>query len=145
MRIPKTARAGLIVAAWAAASLAGWGAGAWAQDKAAPAPKEHKSDGDQCFFARNIEGFSAPDEHTLYIRVGVSDVYRLDLTEGCPDLPFREGVGLKSVPPGDNVICSPIQAEVVYREHGIPSWCQATAIHKLTPAERTALPKKDLP
>jgi hypothetical protein len=133
------ASAGLIIAVWAAAGLAG----ARAEDKA-PA-KDGGAGADQCFFARNIEGFNAPDERTLYIRVSVSDIYRLDLTEGCPDLPFREGVGLKSVPPGDDVICSPIQAEVVYREHGIPSWCQVTAIHRLTPAERTALPKKDRP
>ena len=138
------AKAGVVAASvLAIAGLAG--AGAWAQDKPAAKAGDGKPGDNTCFFARDIEGFNAPDEHTLYIRVSVRDIYRLDLTEGCPDLTFREGIGLKSVPPGDNFICSPIQAEVVYREHGVPSWCQVTAIHKLTPAEAAALPKKDVP
>ena len=110
-----------------------------ADDKAASSsPRE-------CFYSHNINGFNAPDEQTLYIRVGVKDYYRLDLTTGCTGLSFRESIGLKTTPPGDNFICDPIQAEVVFNDHRIPAECQVTAIHKLTDAEFAALPKKERP
>lgn len=98
----------------------------------------------QCFYVRNINGFNAPNDRTLYIRVGVNEVYRLDLMVDCTGMSFRQGLGIRSTP-GDPWICSPIQAEIVYREHGIPSRCPVSAIHKLTPDELAALPKRDRP
>ena len=102
------------------------------------------STGDQCFAKRNIEGFQAPDNRTVYIRVGVSDVYKLDLMFDCTGLAFRQGFGLESTP-GDPWICKPIQATVIYREGGIAMRCPVSAIHKLSPAELDALPKRDRP
>jgi hypothetical protein len=104
-----------------------------------------KSGGDQCFARREIAGFRAPNDRTVYVRVGVSDVYRFDLMGDCAGLSFREDIGLQSVPGGDPWICKPIQATVVYREQGIPSVCPVSAIHKLTPEEFAALPKRDGP
>ena len=100
--------------------------------------------GNQCFYTRNINGFQAPDDRTVYIRVGVRDIYRLSLMVGCTGLTFRQGIGLESTP-GDSWICSPIQATVVYRDTGIRNRCPVSDIHKLTPAEIAALPKRDLP
>jgi hypothetical protein len=100
--------------------------------------------GNQCFYTRNINGFHAPNDHTLYVRVGVNDIYRLDLMTDCTGLTFRQGIGLESTP-GDPWICSAIQATVVYRDTGIRNICPVNSIHKLTPAEITALPKRDLP
>ena len=99
----------------------------------------------ECFNVRELNGFNAPNDHTLFISTGVHEVFRLDLTGGCNDLSFRQDIGLKSVPPGDSFICSPMQAEVVYGDHGFPERCQVTAMHKLTPEEYAALPKKDRP
>lgn len=98
----------------------------------------------QCFYTRNINGFQASDDHTLYIRVGVRDIYRLDLMTDCQGLTFRQGIGLESTP-GDPWICSAIQATVVYRDTGIRNRCPVSNIHKLTPDEIAALPKRDLP
>ncbi len=103
-----------------------------------------RSGGEQCFFRSNINGFIAPNDHTVYIRVGVRDIYRLDLMSDCTGLSFRQGIGLESTP-GDPQICSAIQATIVYRDTGIPNRCPVSAIHKLTPAEIAALPKRDLP
>jgi hypothetical protein len=100
--------------------------------------------GGQCFYTRNINGFQAPNDHTVYIRVGVSDIYRLDLMTDCTGLSFRQGFGLESTP-GDPWICSAIQATVVFRDTGIRNRCPVSAIHKLTPAEIAALPKRYLP
>ncbi len=98
----------------------------------------------QCFYTRNINGFRATNDHTLYIRVGVRDIYRLDLMNDCTGLTFRQGLGLESTP-GDPWICSAIQATVVYRDTGIRNRCPVSNIHKLTPEEIAALPKRDLP
>jgi uncharacterized protein DUF6491 len=100
--------------------------------------------GDQCFLSSNINGFQAPNDHTVFIRVGVNDIYRLDLMNDCPGLSFRHGFGLKSTP-GDPWICSPIQATVVFRETGIHNRCPVSGIHRLTPPEVAALPKRYLP
>jgi hypothetical protein len=102
-----------------------------------------KSD-NQCFYTRNINGFHATDDRTLYIRVGVRDIYRLDLMNDCTSLTFRQGIGLESTP-GDPWICSAIQATVVYRDTGMRNRCPVSNIHKLTPSEIAALPKRDLP
>jgi hypothetical protein len=100
---------------------------------------------DTCFARSNVESFSAPDDHTVYLRVGVNDIYRLDLMTSCLDLTFRQGIGLEDQP-ANAFICSPLEATVVYRAAGgIPQRCPVKAIHKLTPAEVAALPKKDRP
>ena len=98
----------------------------------------------QCFLADDVNGFNAPDDHTLYIKVGVSDVYRLDLMGDCQGLRFREGIGLERTP-ASAWICSPLDATVVYHETGMAERCPVTAIHKLTKAEIEALPKRDRP
>ena len=102
------------------------------------------SHGNQCFYTRNIQGFNAPDDHTVYLRVGVRDIYRLDLMTGCTGLTFKQNIGLQSTP-GDPWICSAIQATVVYRDTGIANRCPVSNIHKLTPDEIAALPKRSLP
>ena len=98
-----------------------------------------------CFARRNVESFNAPDDHTVYLRVGVNDIYRLSLMTECLDLTFRQGIGLEDQP-ANAFICSPLEATIVYRAAGgIPQRCPVTAIHKLTPEEAAALPKKDRP
>ena len=125
---------------WLKAALIG-GAFLMAAPAAALADSTH---GDQCFLSSDVSGFRAHDDKTLYIRVGVSQVYRLDLMSNCFDLSYRERLGFEHTP-GNPWICSPLDATVVYGEHGIPSRCPVSAIHKLTPDEITALPKKDKP
>ena len=100
---------------------------------------------DACVARHNVESFNAPDDHTVYLRVGVGDIYRLDLMTSCLDLSFRQGIGLEDQP-ANAFICSPLEATVVYRAAGgIPQRCPVKAIHRLTPAEVAALPRKDRP
>lgn len=94
----------------------------------------------QCFLSRNVENFSAPDNRTVFIRVGVKDIWRLDLMNDCLDLPFRRDVGFESAG-GDPWICMPIQATVVSRVGGIPHRCPVSAMHRLTADEVVSLPK----
>jgi hypothetical protein len=97
-----------------------------------------------CFARANINGFNAPNDHTLYLRVGVNEIYRLDLMNACTGLSFRQGIGLENRP-ASPWICTPLEATVVYRSAGIGQRCPVTAIHRLTPDEVKALPKRDLP
>ena len=108
---------------------------------ASPAPAKSNQ---ACFVRRNVEGFTAPNDHTVYLRVGISEVFRLDLMNDCLDLTFRQSFGLEDRP-SSPWICSPLEATVVYRETGITQRCPVKAIHKLTPDEIKALPKRDRP
>lgn len=98
----------------------------------------------QCFLQRNINGFSAPDDRTLYVRVGVKDIWRLDLMTNCTGLTFRNSFGLQGSPTS-GWICNPLDATVRFNQPGARMRCPVSAIHKLTPEEAAALPKKDRP
>lgn len=110
---------------------------------AAPGAAADKSH-DACFARRNIESFNAPNDRTVYVRVGVDQIYRLDLMIDCTNLTFRQGIGLEDQP-ATPWICSPLEATVIYHDNGIRERCPVRAIHKLTPQEIAALPKKDRP
>src|SRR5258708_26206740 len=105
-------------------------------------PAKHSND--QCFVRRNINGFSAPNDRTVYIRVGVSDIWRLDLMTECTGLSFRTAFGLEARP-ATAWICSPLDATLICRQARIRQRCPVSAMHRLTPGEIAALPKRDRP
>jgi hypothetical protein len=97
-----------------------------------------------CFVTRNISSFSAPNDRTVYVRVGVRDFYRLDLMGDCTGISFRNRLALKSAP-GSSWICSPLDVTVINTQMGSNQRCPVTAITRLTPDEVAALPKRDRP
>jgi hypothetical protein len=107
-------------------------------------PASRSTSSQSCFYDRDISNFNAVSDSTVYLRVGVSKVYRLDLMSPCTGLTYRQRVGIKTTP-GSRWICSPLDAEVVYSDNGFPQRCPVTGLHALTPAEVAALPKKDRP
>ncbi|HWF00698.1 MAG TPA: DUF6491 family protein [Caulobacteraceae bacterium] len=115
-----------------------WAAAAIALAGPTAARKPHAAD--QCFLASNVQNFSAPDTRTVYIRVGVNDIWRLDLMTECLDLPFREHLGFERAG-SDPWICHPLQATIVSREAGVPQRCPVASMHRLTPEAVAALPK----
>ena len=123
------------VALAAAASLLALGAtAAGAADRPAHA--------DQCFWARNVTSFAAPDDHTVYVRVNQRDVFRLDLMIACPDVDWNQRVALRSSHGAGGSICSPLDAEIISHATGIGRQrCPVKALTKLTPAEVATLPK----
>jgi hypothetical protein len=124
-------RFGLAAFALATAALAASSAGA----QTPPRPQQ------QCLYVHNINGFNAPDDHTIYVREGVNDVWRLDLMTDCTGLSFDQRFRLRSAG-GDPWICEAIQAEVSVRDVGGPQRCEVSGLHKLTPDEVAALPKR---
>jgi len=108
--------------------------------KAQPKPREQQS----CFYVHDITNFVSNDDKTLYFSVNNRDVYRIDMVNSCPELSFRQTVNLHSTPGGSSV-CSAIQLSLSFREDGIRSQCLIDDLHRLTPAEVAALPKRDRP
>ena len=97
-----------------------------------------------CFLQRNINGFSAPNDRTVYVRVGVKEIWRLDLMNDCTGLTFRNSFGLQGSPTSP-WICNPLDATVRFHEPGARMICPVSAIHRLTAEEAAALPKRDRP
>ncbi len=121
----------------AGAALIASGTGQPAAAAKPPAPKR------ECFDKDFVSGFSAPNEDTVYVTVGAHEVWRLDLATSCPDVDFRQRVGLKTH--GSPWVCSGLDVEVVAPSSVGPNRCMVRSIHKMTQAEIDALPKKDRP
>jgi len=114
---------------------------------AAPMAANAASKGDEgrsCFYSRNISSWSPAGKDTVNIRVGVNDYYRLGLLGACPDIDWTQTIGLESR--GSDWICSGLDVTVIVPRTTIgPQRCAATNLHKLTPTEVAALPKKQKP
>jgi hypothetical protein len=111
-----------------------------AEPPSRPAPAA----GQQCFYARNISNYIAASDRLIYLRVGVNDVYRLDLMMDCPELSFRQNIEFQRAERGSN-ICSAIDLTVTYRQNGARRICPVSEMRKLSPEEVAALPKRDRP
>lgn len=108
----------------------------------APPPAEHKQN--DCFYSRDIRGFAAVDDETVNIEVGNrKNVYQLKLFASSNDLKFANGLALISH--GGSFICSSLDATLVVPGPSGPQRYPVTAIRHLTPAEVTALPRKQRP
>jgi hypothetical protein len=108
------------------------------------ADKPAKADKNECFWTRSIQGFSAPDDHTVYVRASSRDIYKFDLMGACPDVDWNQRIALVSRS-GSN-ICSGMDAEIVSHATGLGAQrCPVSHMHKLTPEEIAALPRKSLP
>lgn len=122
-----------------AAGLAGLSIPTMAATK--PAPAQQNS----CFFSRDWHGSKAVDEHTLYIRTGVNQVYRVDFERGCRDMnsPWAKFLQINR---GSTMICSPLDLDLyVSTTPGVKTACIATGLRRLSPAEAKALPKNAQP
>jgi len=138
----------LILAAALSVGVAG---AAFAQGQSAPAasspPEAAKAEAAKparaCFFNRDIRGFAAPDDKTLYLRVRNKEVFRLDMMGRCPDLDWENRIAIDSR--GSSSICDPVDATVLVRGPIGVDRCPVKAITRLSPEEIAALPRKARP
>lgn len=134
----------LSLAAMAALTLAG---AAVAQGQPVPAGSDPVPEAAKparaCFFNRDVRGFAAPDDKTLYLRVRSKDVYRLDMRGRCTDLDWGTQIGLDAR--GSTSICAPIDVTVLVKGPIGVTRCPVSAITRLTPEEAAALPRKSRP
>ena len=129
-----------------ASGLALTAASGLAADSGNAPPPPKPNTGPACFWAREADNFSAPDDKTLYVRVGIHDVYRLTLFGNCLDISWVQHVGLATH--GMSNICEGRNpdVDVIDREAGVGrERCPVSDVHKMTPEELAAVPKRDRP
>lgn len=97
----------------------------------------------ECFLTSSVDSFAAADEKTLYVRVGVRDVYQFDMFGTCPDMDWNQRLALVSR--GSSWICDGMDAEVVTHSPIGRQRCPVRSIRKLTPQEVAALPRRARP
>lgn len=97
-----------------------------------------------CFFSRDWMGWRAPDDHTLYLRVNVKDIYRVDLVGGSSSLLWPDSHLISEVR-GSDSICNPIDLDLKVANDHIVEPLFVKALTKLTPEQIAAIPKKYLP
>ena len=105
-------------------------------------PASGKGSRSSCFNFNQLNGWRAVDPKTIYIRVGASRYYRLDLTTPCQAL-RSPGAFLVRKVRGSNLICRPLDWDLhvarSWRE--VPQACIVRTMTELSPEEVAALPK----
>jgi hypothetical protein len=99
-----------------------------------------------CFASSTWQGWSAPgDGDMLYLKVGMHDIYRVDLTPGSHVRKEPDQFLVNRVR-GSDWICTSLDLDLTLSDHnGFRQPLIARALRKLTPAEAAAIPRKDLP
>ena len=101
--------------------------------------------GQDCFFARDWQGWASPSPDIIYLRVRNKDIYRVDLTGGSSELQ-NGNVHLVTKFNGTDVVCTPLDLDLSVADSG--GFCEpliVKSITKLTPDEAAAIPKKFRP
>ena len=100
----------------------------------------------QCFSTTELGNWRAGDASTLYFRVHMNKIFRLDLKGRC-SLLTAPGARLITKFRGSNLICSPLDWDLKVSA-GIGSNeepCIVQSMTQLSPEEVAALPKKLTP
>jgi hypothetical protein len=110
-------------------------------EEPAEAPKEAQS----CFLSSQWQGWKSPNENVIYLRVGVRDVYRVDLAYGSPMLKWHDSHLISRVR-GSSWICSSLDLDLkVASYHGFAEPLFVKSITKLTRDEAAAIPPQFQP
>jgi hypothetical protein len=120
--------------------------GAQAQDGAGPPlPEGHKVT--KCFYANQWEGWKAANDHVMYVRVNMHDVYRIDFASSCHEMTWSDA-HLITTFRGSDSVCTPLDLDIKVSDGGpggIPEPCIASGITQLSPEEAAAIPKQFRP
>jgi hypothetical protein len=99
-----------------------------------------------CFFSRNFQTWKAPDNRTMYIRVGMTNYYKLEMAGTC--------YGLTGINPhlvttfrGTDSVCSALDWDLkVAQSPNSPAVaCIVKTMTPMTAEEVSAIPKKFKP
>jgi len=113
---------------------------------AATAPVLAQPSTNTCFFVTQWDGgWKSPDDHTIYVRVSNSRIFRLDTVSACPEL-TEPGAMLITLH-NTATICRPIDWNLrVSQGRESPAVpCLVKTMTLLTPAQVAALPKSARP
>lgn len=93
----------------------------------------------QCFYSRDWNGWKATeDSKALYIRAGISRIFKLDLAGSCPALNMP-GVHLVTRLHGP-WICHALDLDLHVSDGHMSTPCIVSKVTALTPEEAAALP-----
>ena len=99
----------------------------------------------RCFFAHEWQGWKAPNEHVMYIRVDMHHIYRLDFASSCQAATWADA-HLVTTFHGDDQVCNPLDLDLKVSDgHGMVEPCIVSGISEMTPDEVAAIPKRDMP
>lgn len=141
-RIVRLSLAALGVLCAAAATAA-----ATADPKPAPPPEKLApgATAKRCFRLHDWNGWRTPDGKTMYIRVGASDLWRIDMTGACSGLRSPTSHLVTRVRNGD-MVCDALDLDLSVQDtSGFTEPCLIQSIRPLTDAEAKALDSKDRP
>ena len=122
-----------------AASLLTAGAGL-AKTPAEPAAAKPRG---QCFWTHQIYNFASDDNRIVNLRVGVKDVYQLEMFGRCQDVDWTQKIAVISR--GGSSICTGLDAEIIAPTPIGPMRCPVKTVRKLSVDEIKALPKRSRP
>ncbi len=100
-----------------------------------------------CFFINEFRGWKAPDDKTIYIRVNLDRIYRLDLAAACPSLTMPES-HLITKTRGPDTVCSAIDWDLSVAQPppgSIPEPCIVKQMTLLNPTQAAAIPPRFRP
>lgn len=97
----------------------------------------------QCFWTRQVNSFASSDDRIVNVRVGVKDVYQLEMFGRCQDVDWSNRIALVSR--GSSHICSGLGAEIIAPSPIGQNRCPVRNVRKLSPEEVKALPKNARP
>jgi hypothetical protein len=109
------------------------------QPSAAKSPPTPEKATRQCFWAKDVNGFASRDSKIVNVRVGIKDVYELQMLGSCPDVRWNKAIAIRSR--AGSTICTGLDADIISPSSIGPQNCPVKAVRKLTPAEIEALPK----
>ena len=88
----------------------------------------------QCFLASQVNNFWGATDNSVLVRVGVNDVYQLQLSGMCHDIDWANQIALRSTG-GSNWVCRGLDAELLIPSTIGTQRCLVTDIRKLSPDE----------
>jgi hypothetical protein len=109
----------------------------------APAAAAGAEGGRQCFWAHSVNSFSAVDDDTVNLRVGVRDYYQLELIGPCPEIDWAQKIAIQSR--GGSSICAGLDAVLIAPSAIGPQRCHVRTVRRLTPLEVGAMDPKARP
>ncbi len=117
-----------------------------AASAANPAPEKRSLASGDCFSARQWRGSSAASDDALYLRVGMKDVYRVDLHGGGARRLNHAGAFLVTRFRGADRVCAPIDLDLAVSDTmGFTVPLFPHAITRLTPEQAAAIPRHQQP
>lgn len=124
-------------------SLAAVALAACALPAAAKSPPEAAKTPRACFWTNQVTNFASDDDRVVHLRVGVKEVWRLEMLGRCTDIDWSDRIAIRSR--GSSHICSGLDAEIIAPSSIGPQRCAVKTVRKLTPDEVKALPKRARP